>query len=386
MNQVLCPVCKSVDIPGNKNKWIACDFCDKWHHAACVGLKKLSKEDINTVNWHCNACKKSVKKMYVENPVLQVKIVECEKRLADQMERNADLSASIATDDKIDSGFAKLDTRMDVIENSIVEKKGQSVGYSGALKKNLLVIKSSIEDEKIVERKQQVASALKGTKYIDTSFPKSGNIVVNFSNENDRQVAATQLQTAVPDSTVKVVNKIMPKIMICNVLEDDQPAREDVVQSLIENNECLSAIDRIEEKIKFIFDKPANGNTKHYVLRCDPSVRNAIYRSGDKLRFVWTRYDVRDRYHVRYCLHCQGYNHTFKECKIKANNKTPTCANCAENHTSRDCPTKDNRATFKCITCVKSGKDNVNHRAHSSECPVFNHKLSEVKSITDHGC
>ena len=177
----------------------------------------------------------------------------------------------------------------------------------------------------------------------------------------------------------------MPKIMICNVPVADQPAREDVVKSLIENNECLRVIDRIEDKIKFIFDKPANGNTKHYILKCDPCVRNAIYCSGEQLRFAWAIYDVRDRYHVKYCFHCQGYNHTSLECKFKKNKKDPTCANYAENHTSKNCPTKEDSTTFKCITCFKLKKEEVNHRAHSSRCPVFNHKLHEVMSITDHG-
>ncbi|KAJ3375989.1 E3 ubiquitin-protein ligase uhrf1 [Allomyces arbusculus] len=49
-----CGTCQG--LTGNPNKTIVCDECPKWYHWACVGLKRLPKED-----WYGPCCKRNVK-------------------------------------------------------------------------------------------------------------------------------------------------------------------------------------------------------------------------------------------------------------------------------------------------------------------------------------
>ncbi len=40
----------------------------------------------------------------------------------------------------------------------------------------------------------------------------------------------------------------------------------------------------VEDKIELFFSKPAAGGTMHYILRCDPTVREMIHKNHDKLK------------------------------------------------------------------------------------------------------
>ena len=81
----------------------------------------------------------------------------------------------------------------------------------------------------------------------------------------------------------------------------------------------------MQNKISYIFDKPAAGGTRHYVFKCDPEIRKLIRRNGDSVNLQWGRYSVRDRYLVTTCFYCQGYGHIERNCRVKENGEDPIC-------------------------------------------------------------
>lgn len=104
-------------------------------------------------------------------------------------------------------------------------------------------------------------------------FTNEGNIVMNFDNENIRAEAAQKLESVEQIST-KSVGKMKLMIMICNVHREETKGKKK--ETILDHNEFLHTIEGVENKIELIFSKPAAGGTMHYILRCDPTVRELI--------------------------------------------------------------------------------------------------------------
>lgn len=145
---------------------------------------------------------------------------------------------------------------------------------------NLLVVKSSNNEEKAVDNKKNVATVLAGVPIQDFRFTANGNIIINFYYEIARNEAAERLQT-IEKVKVSNVRKLMPKIMLCNVSKGED--KGDLVAKLIERNECLRGIEDIDQKMKLLFEKLEAGRTGHYILRCYPEVRASIHKHGGML-------------------------------------------------------------------------------------------------------
>ena len=171
--------------------------------------------------------------------------------------------------------------------------------------------------------------------------------------------------------------KLHPKFIICNVSVEEE---DDVVNSLILKNHWLSSIEGIKNKINLLFDKPANGGTKHFIIKCHPEVRKAIHENGDRVRLSWGSYRIRDRYHVTTCYHCQRYGHIAEKCKFKNDEKI--CAKCSENHETKSC---NSERSFKCINCVRQKRPETAHRVNDRCCKALDAEILKMTAITDHG-
>ena len=247
--------------------------------------------------------------------------------------------------------------------------------YADKTKKNLLVIKSQESTNKMSEKRKEVAEVLKNISIVDTRFSQTGNMVVNFPDEKFRDSAATLIQDNVGGALTEKVKKMQPQIMICNVHDEE----EEVIDAVIEKNIYLQSISDVSQKMTLLFKKPAAGHTAHYVIKCDPEVRKTIHDHGDRILLRWGRYQIRDRYHVLTCYHCQRHGHTLKNCKFK--DDEVVCGICSGNHRTSDCSSN----VQKCINCVRQKREEVNHRVNARCCKVFDAELSKLASITDHG-
>ena len=107
-------------------------------------------------------------------------------------------------------------------------EEGAGKSYAGVTKKNLLIVKSTDTEQRTSNKKDEISRALEGIQIADAKFQKSGNVVLNFDSEQERDVAAAKVEE-IDDLSVK--KKMLPKIIICNVnaMED----REKLVGTLI---------------------------------------------------------------------------------------------------------------------------------------------------------
>ena len=149
---------------------------------------------------------------------------------------------------------------------------------------------------------------LKNVPIVDIRFSQTGNLVVSFPNGECRDSAATLIQGNVGGAVTKKVKKLLPKIMICNVHEEE----DDVMEAVIEKNVYLQSISNVSQKMTFLFKKLAASHTAHYIIKCDPEVRRVIHDHDDRILLHWGRYQIRDRYHVLTCFHCQRHGHVSK--------------------------------------------------------------------------
>ena len=243
-------------------------------------------------------------------------------------------------------------------------------------KKNLLVVKATDASGKATDKKEEVSKALTGIQIKDSRFTPSGTIVMNFENETTMNEAAKKLES-VPDMTTMNVKKLKPKIMICNVREEE--IEDDILKTMIDRNDYLKNVDNIHEKIHFIMKKQAAGGTFHYIYKCEPDVRGMINKNKDKVKLQWGIYNIRDRYHPLVCYHCQRYGHIADNCKDKE--EDPCCFKCAGNHKSKTCTT-DQR---KCINCERRKKSDTKHSATDYSCPVRSEEVDKIINLTDHG-
>ena len=238
-------------------------------------------------------------------------------------------------------------------------------------------MKSTVDSQKATEKKSEISNALQGLQIVDTKFKqRNGNVILNFETQEQRDLAVQKVGE-LENLSVKKAKKLLPKIMICNVRTEER--KENLVHTMIQRNDYLQSIDDVENKIELVFTKDAAGETKHYILKCQPEVRGLIFKNGDRIKLEWGMYKVRARYFATICYHCCKYGHVSDNCPNK--DKDPHCRKCAENHSSRACSSD----VKKCINCLRVGKSDVNHSANDLCCPILTAEIAKIKNMTDHG-
>lgn len=92
--------------------------------------------------------------------------------------------------------------------------------------------------------------------------------------------------------------------------------------------------------------------------------RKVTKRGKIKLFYEITKVEFHIR--VTRCTNCQDLNnHTKSQCEYGTR-----CAKCSDRHNTNDCT----ETKVKCINCVRSNKNDTEHPAYSSKCPIFQHE------------
>ena len=355
----------SDDVMAHASDAIGCSACQKWAHKKCVHMSGVQKKDLERVNWICTPCLDKLKFYLREGESIIKKIDNCHKSLEKKLHD---------VDSKVESVKEVLDKVEKKPTPSLSPPQG-SPTYASITKKHLLIVKSTDNTQKATEKKDEISDALDGLQIIDTKFNQSGNVILNFENEQQRDAAAAKM-AGLENLSVATTKKLHPKIMICNVSTEED--KDDLVQTIIKRNDYLQSVDDIMDKISLVFDKNAAGMTKHYILKCHPEVRGLIYKNGDVIKLEWGVYKVRDRYFATMCYHCLNYGHTKVRCPDK--DKSPCCKKCAGDHSVSSCTS----SVKKCLNCEKAGKD-ANHSAGEICCPILNTEIAKIRNKIDHG-
>lgn len=81
------------------------------------------------------------------------------------------------------------------------------------------------------------------------------------------------------------LKKLIPRY---NVHEEE--TKDKIEGIILDHTEFFHTSPGVENKIELIFCKPATGSVMHYILRCNPTVREMIYKNHDfKIRTEYTQ-------------------------------------------------------------------------------------------------
>ena len=198
-SELACAKCENYK---GGNKWIACDLCDLWYHTKCVHLDEISEDNIKLMKWSCETCLEGCKTVLSKLNCnikgvgsLNMKIEEMCARANQGLER------------KINDLSAKIDMLQQSMKGGNYDEKKTS--YAEKTKKNLLVIHNP--NGRIIEKKKEIAKTLESVQIVDTRFPKSGDIIVNLPDVNERDKAEALIQKKFKEVTTKKTCENLPE-------------------------------------------------------------------------------------------------------------------------------------------------------------------------------
>lgn len=223
---------------------------------------------------------------------------------------------------------------------------------------------------------KNVKNILKNTKTYATIAkinPTSrGNVVVHF-DKNDNISNITQKLKDKFGTKVKVIEPILPKIIVHNLPNTmDCSDKTSIVQNILESNAFIKeSVGDCPSKFELLFTYDTNGST-NAVIKCCPEIRKLIINNSRRIRVDMSLCRTSDRVYVPHCTKCQQRNHTLKSCQ----KSSFTCAFCGQNHSTIDCQLKDNPDKHSCSNCTNSDvaaiKSQANtHNTFSKLCPVY---------------
>ena len=258
--------------------------------------------------------------------------------------------------------------------------------------------------------KNIVENKLKDTQveFIKTN-QKSMKIVVGFKTTALRDIGKDKIDS---DSQLdsfhyhtKSGSKMLPKIYLSNVLEDvlcdvsglqgdNSPnalraaEKTTIVNKILAKNPCVSELSNIGHTLEVVYINKNNSSKQISIgLKVSPAIRLAIMDNQEGNLYLGnSRYQIKDRYHIKYCFHCQIIGHISTDCPNK--NAGSVCMYCMGKHRSSTCSTKDDERMHCCARCLASYQANdaenyKSHNASDSKCPVMLREIERLKGNTE---
>ena len=375
----LCGYCNMTVVENG----IQCDQCGRWNHydLVCSGIddvngvgEKILESDF--ISYTCQRCygasasasAGSERKLVNKD---QNKIADLEatvKELKNEIETLTFIMKEGFNRLQQDISEMKAKTKLDegVVENDAL--------YSSKLKKNTLVIKSTVNTNKASDSKKSIMENI-STNVEQVKTSKQGHLLIKFADENKMEEAKNDLERMKDDINVTVDKKDMldPKIQVCDV----DVVEENIIENIKEKNQWINDLVNNDADFKLIKTKESmQENRMHVIIKCSPLIRGAIRQRYDKLYTTYGRCRVHDSYMPYQCYKCQEFGHSADKC-----NKELVCAKCSLKHKTGEC----HGGTLKCNNCARKGHADTNHRAFDRKCPIYTEEVTRIKNKTDHG-
>ena len=261
--------------------------------------------------------------------------------------------------------------------------------------------------DKMNHVKKAVEAKLKDTQveFIKTN-PKSMKVIIGFKNKAVRDQIKDEIDSSccldIFQYHTKSGSKMLPKIYLHNVLEeildnvdrsvDTSTIRENekkvIVSKILAKNPCIVDLHDAGHTIDVVYiNKNMNTKLLSIGLKVSPAIRLAIIDTqGGNLYLGNSRYQFKDRYHVKHCYHCQMIGHISTDCPHK--NGDAVCMYCMGKHRSSSCNFKENEAKYCCARCLASSQANdaenyKSHNASNAKCPVTLREIERLKENTE---
>lgn len=236
---------------------------------------------------------------------------------------------------------------------------------------------------------------------------KSMKIIVGFKDsfirgQGEKCILQSSDSLATYGYQIKCATKMLPKISLHNVLSevlDDIDRSQDantvrsqekqvILDKILSKNPCIKLRKEAGHTLDVVYVINNNNNDFYTIgLKVSPAIRLAIIQNQQGNIYLGnSRYQFRDRFHVKHCYHCQMLGHISTDCPDKG--KPPVCMFCMNHHRSSTCQLKEDTSQHCCVRCLasKHGSDAENcktHNAGDSKCPVFSREMARLQENTD---
>ena len=378
------------------------------------GCKKFENDKVDKIDKRVDELSKSmseIKKML--SKIMPTEITtEATVPCPNQITNSAISSSAIVSEDvPTYAGAAKTATSssFQVIKSNTGSASSSST-RSTKSSEILLVVPNENEsktDDNMHIVKKIVENKLKDTQveFVKTN-PKSMKVIIGFKSKVLRDEGKDIIDSSGGLDSLKYHtksgSKMLPKLYLSNVSEEilsdvDKSGDSNVTRTAEKNaiihrvlakNPCVADLHSIGHTLEVVYINK-NVSAKHISigLKVSPAIRLAIMNIQEGNLYLGnSRYQIKDRYHVKYCYHCQVIGHISTDCPNK--NVDPVCLYCMGKHRSSSCNSKDNRSRHCCARCLASTQadDAENYQSHNAsdpKCPVMLREIDRLKENTE---
>lgn len=234
--------------------------------------------------------------------------------------------------------------------------------------------------------KKDIKNTLKSVPVRRAHATPGGTAQLQFNTRKDMVEAEEALRDkykVTPKSEERT--KLNPKITIFGI-ESEISTMETLEEEILIKNHDIRKLKEKGEEFKIVF---LDEKDRFAVCQVSPEIRESLKRRGDRICLGLEMHNVKDRYHVIQCYHCQGFGHTSGSPYCKSKDAEPTCFYCAGNHKSKECLNRKDRKTraIKCVNCSNSRSraernEAKTHKASDNLCPSYIRETERVMSRT----
>lgn len=241
--------------------------------------------------------------------------------------------------------------------------------------------KKLTENEWQTKTRKDVKAKLQNIKVINAAV-SDGKAKLHFESKDHLDNATKALQEEYKVTSKSEDKKKMdPKLSISDI-DCDIDSADLLMKEILDKDEKLKSMKDSGETLKVVYFHKVQ---RFAVIQISAKVRGIIRANGDRMGIGLMYYNVKDRYHVVQCYHCQEYGHISKECQQKG--KDTVCRYCAGPHVAQKCTRDKADKSVKCSNCSQS-KNRAEreacctHAASDTLCPFYVRERVRVMTRT----
>lgn len=248
-----------------------------------------------------------------------------------------------------------------------------------------VIVASDDDTEKgevVLERIRKAIDAREGGIRIESvRKTRDRRIVVGCKTEDERKTLKNKIKHGDARLKVEDIANKDPLIILKGVMKYNSD--EETIKALRNQNPKLfQGLTGEDDRAAIKFKKPArNQLTQHVVLRVSPPLWRRLVEAA-VVHIDLQRVRVEDHSPLTQCSLCLGYGHTRRQCQ----RTEEKCSRCVEPHTRENCPKLKSGGDPKCCNCAAAKRQNIDHGAFSTDCPIRQRYERMSREMTNYQC
>lgn len=348
---------------------VECESCKIWFHTECQP-ESINKELYKIINQLEHEKKKLVKSTCIR---VSWFCDTCADKCAEKEKDLEDLKKTVKENNVMLESLVKKQNTCKMIYNEVVAKAPiQPQVKSEGVNVYLKPLSAQSKEDTIRDFKE--FNKHKFYKINKVFWNNNGEAKVNCADMESSKNLEKEFKLRFKNKyDVKTPKALLPKLQLCDLVEENYLNDEDLVKAIINQNN-LSGFKEIHVKVLKRFKNNKN-DTTNVIIETDPYT-NSLLLGRKKIFCGHQMIKVVEYIFVRKCGKCYRTTHSTFECKLE--NKL--CTKCGEkDHMMANCV----QESPKCINChEKAAKFGIQidsaHLVTSKNCTSY---LDLVKSI-----